>query len=443
MRLILHIGMPKTGSTSIQYSFTCMKSILHDQGVLFHHIEPEIDHYFSNIDAYPTIQLKSILNHAKNHYQTCILSSESLYILPQARLIHDPAYRESMAKPGYAQQYQEERIAFLEAFSKEIAGYDTEIILYLRRQDLFLDSIYRQWFRDMAQVDDDTVNFFSTYLDYYKNIKSWEQVFPQAKITVRAFENNQLFKGCAVADFAHILGIQIDERYNNIKINEKISRKATEIKRIYSTYSKNLHPRMSQFNVLNFINESLYDSDKDDFVYTPTLRREILDTYRESNTRVAKEYLQQDQLFYDPEPDKNDPWTPCEEISSEQVIKSLIYTMERFIFLRQNSDLQMLKQIDLITTSGYFNQLFYMETYLGARAMTYSPQEHYLLFGAAKGYKPHPNFDTAWYMEQHPEIALLNANPLIWHILIGQQKNYPTAPTDATSNTAPENTEHA
>ena len=49
---------------------------------------------------------------------------------------------------------------------------------------------------------------------------------------------------------------------------------------------------------------------------------------------------------------------------------------------------------------------------------------HYIQTGAAALLDPHPRFDAAWYVQQHPEAA---ANPVLYHLRIGQARGYHTA----------------
>ena len=62
------------------------------------------------------------------------------------------------------------------------------------------------------------------------------------------------------------------------------------------------------------------------------------------------------------------------------------------------------------------------------------PLLHYLHFGAAEGRNPHPEFDAAWYVVQHPEAA---ENPLLHHMRVRRHRGWPTAPVVAIADYLP------
>ena len=52
-----------------------------------------------------------------------------------------------------------------------------------------------------------------------------------------------------------------------------------------------------------------------------------------------------------------------------------------------------------------------------------NPLLHYLQMGAAELRNPHPRFDAAYYVGEHPEAA---ANPLLYHLLLGVARGWLT-----------------
>ena len=54
----------------------------------------------------------------------------------------------------------------------------------------------------------------------------------------------------------------------------------------------------------------------------------------------------------------------------------------------------------MIRASGLFDEGWYLATYPEARAAGIDAIEHYLTIGAARGYNPHPLFDTGFYARQ-------------------------------------------
>jgi GT2 family glycosyltransferase/glycosyltransferase involved in cell wall biosynthesis len=73
----------------------------------------------------------------------------------------------------------------------------------------------------------------------------------------------------------------------------------------------------------------------------------------------------------------------------------------------------------------FFASGWYLGQYPDVRASGMHPLVHYLQSGAAELRDPGPDFDAAWYVNQHPDAA---ANPLLYHISIGQAHGHPTRP---------------
>ena len=71
----------------------------------------------------------------------------------------------------------------------------------------------------------------------------------------------------------------------------------------------------------------------------------------------------------------------------------------------------------------FFDNAWYQTHYRDVAASGMNPLLHYLQFGAAERRNPHPHFDAAFYVSQHPEAA---NNPLLYHIEVGVAHGWPT-----------------
>ena len=56
--------------------------------------------------------------------------------------------------------------------------------------------------------------------------------------------------------------------------------------------------------------------------------------------------------------------------------------------------------VAMIRDSGLFDVAWYLDSYPDVADSGLDPIEHYLTIGAAKGYNPHPLFDTGFYARQ-------------------------------------------
>ena len=94
---------------------------------------------------------------------------------------------------------------------------------------------------------------------------------------------------------------------------------------------------------------------------------------------------------------------------------------------------------EAIRKSGLFDPEHYVKTYPDVAERNVDPLVHYLEEGAREGRDPHPDFDTAFYLEQCKQRGEELANPLLHYLLIGAARGFkikrdgetPAAPSNA------------
>src|ERR1700730_2967768 len=79
---------------------------------------------------------------------------------------------------------------------------------------------------------------------------------------------------------------------------------------------------------------------------------------------------------------------------------------------------------EAIRKSGLFDPEHYTKAYPDVAERNVDPLVHYLEEGARKGHDPHPDFDTAFYLEQCRERGEEPANPLLHYLLIGAARGF-------------------
>jgi hypothetical protein len=181
-----------------------------------------------------------------------------------------------------------------------------KIIVYFRRQDKMLESLYNESIKNLASID-----FFylcplyvwyfhgKISLYYYNFLKHLENIF-KAEITEiypRIYFKDINRNWDAVEDFCSLLGISKSAfTEEKVEANVSLSPTSTEaLKRIKSRYLLSLET----FNrVVNFLYE--YDRQHPSKIKTLMpleLRKKILEYYRESNEKLFREYFNQENLF--------------------------------------------------------------------------------------------------------------------------------------------------
>jgi hypothetical protein len=95
-------------------------------------------------------------------------------------------------------------------FKRVATLYDTEVVLYLRRQDDLFVSSWQQWY---AKVSDDVWDDFWSWLitcigalgDWQTVLQHWESAVGRERMRVRLYEPRHLISADAVADFRQFL----------------------------------------------------------------------------------------------------------------------------------------------------------------------------------------------------------------------------------------------
>ncbi|MGB0370935.1 MAG: hypothetical protein ACPGN3_06240 [Opitutales bacterium] len=191
----VHIGLHKTGSTSIQAYLRDNEEHLKNQGYL-----------------YPTKKTKSHNNIAfeLNKSSRFDEGRESIKFLrrqisknPEKRLILSAESFNSISKKS------------IERLIKHLPG-EVTCIAYIRPQDEFLESIYVQRLKT-GRADLDFESFlqeinFLKFADYRKKIFPWIDVLEdRGKVVLRSYSRQHLLNNDIISDFLSILGIEFLE----------------------------------------------------------------------------------------------------------------------------------------------------------------------------------------------------------------------------------------
>ncbi|MBY4871211.1 glycosyltransferase [Burkholderia anthina] len=106
------------------------------------------------------------------------------------------------------------------------------------------------------------------------------------------------------------------------------------------------------------------------------------------------------------------------------VIDKILKRFRRAAGLTGGRELDRRLHLDLMVIKGsaLFDAEWYAGKYLGEADADIDPHLHYLLYGVAKGHNPGPRFDTLYYLESYPDVALAKMNPLVHFIKHGEKE---------------------
>lgn len=162
-----------------------------------------------------------------------------------------------------------------------------EIVMVVRRQPEFLESLYLQFLKEpLRQVTDTFEEFldseYARYGDFAAALLPWEDIFGQDSITVLDFD--ELTRGDVVTNFTSRLGLPKGVRGPDHRINPSVTPAAGELLRRIALTTPNF-PRMALASLLRQL-----EPGKGTTLLNQDLVENILGRYREGNIDLAKKY---------------------------------------------------------------------------------------------------------------------------------------------------------
>ena len=320
--LYLHIGTHKTGTTSLQTFFRDNSALLKKKGIVYpktgrarmgaHH------HLISAISVPPHPEFKpkksftdyiAELNNEVAEDARCLISTEILNEIIDFS-----------------------RLELFKTVAKKV-----KIIVYLRRQDHFLESGYS------FEVRRGYTMSFAHYctewsLNYADLCGRYADIFGKENIIVRPYEKRQFHGGDIFSDFLDVLGLELTDAYRlpRKNPNPSLSRDALEY-----MYCINRLP-LTKEEVLAFSPIILAFSGRagKDAIFLPhdmlshRERAALMAPYLEGNEEVAREYLGRTdgKLFYEPLGGSDETDAPYPGLTDERVTDITRFILDRSKF---------------------------------------------------------------------------------------------------------------
>lgn len=295
MRMYLHIGVEKTGTSSIQQFLRINRDALKESGLLFPRA-PGAENHMALAAA------------AQNERKRDDL--RLIYGLDSVAKIHD--FRKQLAEKLLAEseeagchtvvlsgEHCSSRLttpAEVELLWRMLQSltHDIRVIVYLRRQDEFLCSTYSTDVKSgftgpmklpSAELRDQRYN-------YYPLLQRWNSVAGRANLICRIYDRGALKDGDVVADFLQLVGLDYKEAFRRPeRVNESLDIDALEFLRLFNQSVprfKKDRPNLLRGNVVKLLQAA---SNGPAAALPDEELAEFMRHFRESNTRVALEYF--------------------------------------------------------------------------------------------------------------------------------------------------------
>lgn len=297
--LYIHIGCPKTATTSIQYFCNENKETLSKNGVYFPIFEQKyknvnpfrnghflIAHQYDSNGNINTLDEQRIFRFNMDHiiymfskYDNILLSDEGIW---------------------YAAHFFRKEL--WETLRKESlrSAFKIKIIVYLRRQDTSLNAMWNQKikrsrhrFRSMSWDEFINTTPPAIYLNYEEGLNEIASELGSENIIIRRYGQQYLKNGSIYDDFLGTLGLCLTDDYtiDTFERNRRLSGNTNEIQRILNSVPTATKKDFSFFyRMLSEVSSEDPDDEKLG-MFTSEEASAFMEKYRDSNRRIMEKYF--------------------------------------------------------------------------------------------------------------------------------------------------------
>tara|TARA_Y100000780_G_scaffold119253_1_gene107538 strand:- start:10438 stop:11511 length:1074 start_codon:yes stop_codon:yes gene_type:complete len=298
-KLILHIGLHKTGTTAIQKHLISVENRLNQQGwYLFRERKDGKQSNVGNINTWVEFE-----------------GSGENFLAVVDNGLYDALEKTSgniIASCEEMSWLNDKQIKRLEQRLSETFS-DIKIICYVRRQDEHFISHYKQGFRyphssaRMFYSFSDPLtplwqNYYRNYLDYFKKAESWALSFGARNVIFKEFNRAKLHDGNSAVDFLKVLGFSDEESCSSVErsgVNEAL----------------NIHHCIINHAVFETRSELWYELGGQSFTRQLQLKHVVENneaSFNEIKVEIKKQFVQSNLLLKKYIPDLSEDWLEVE-----------------------------------------------------------------------------------------------------------------------------------
>ena len=338
-KLYIHMGTPKTGTTALQFFLHNNMEILNSLGFDFPDISADFpdDKGFTKINNDESAYANGnfiIDSQVLSAYQQGPEAFNKIlqYVFPDIAEYYRDVIDENGTDFDTLVNYINDKLKknnviissenlwtfnydFLERFIREF-GDKVEVVVYLRRQDYYIESMWNEVIK--LGVVSDTIEEYFGYmlyeendnhgLRYKKRLVEISEIIGKEHLHVRIYGKQELKRyGGLYNDFLHAIGIEYDKYQWALPkntINERISGPTVNIKRVFNEYlemkvgSKSdildmIPEHVGKYNKIFYRLSSSYTKTQTskDYYFSSSDRMRMEKLFADDNAYIAQEFL--------------------------------------------------------------------------------------------------------------------------------------------------------
>lgn len=309
MQLVIHAGVHRTGTTSLQRALEKARPALAARGIVYPGTETNQQALAWALHRKQSgaAEVRAILAEAgAAGAHTVVLSGEDFTI-----------HRD------------------LGWLAPVAAAVDTRVVFYLRRQDHWLMSWYNQhikWPFDPKKSRMDPQAFLGAigdfhWIDYAGLLDRWAAVLGDGRVGVGVVERGQV--GDVTADFFDRLGVGPGSGPDGIvpqaeRSNDSLPVHMLEVARHLGLYEYKAGRRSKLLNALRAGLADKAPATPVSTVYSPAERTAVLARFAASNRVAARRWFGREALFLEPPPGPDAPYWRFPELSREELLREWV-----------------------------------------------------------------------------------------------------------------------
>ncbi len=290
--IYLHVGMPKTGTSALQMFLGTNREALEKDGFYY----PNFTVRFPEVGANRNGHFLKYVQFRKDEpadYMQCVKELKEMISAHDKIILSEEALWGKQSKKNWWKSVKK--------WANELC-VDLKIIVYLRRQEDLVESLWNQKIKGFQKQTESFSEFLhnKSYdylpLDYEKALAEMSKYFGEENLIVRSYDFSRFVGGNIYGDFLDSIGLKLDNKYvtDENPTNISLPVDAVEIKRII-----NMNAVYAEMTGVNFYDQVIRDAyggiktgkkDKRTMFSDEELAT-IQNEYQQSNEAVAKQYL--------------------------------------------------------------------------------------------------------------------------------------------------------
>ncbi|MBK5283733.1 MAG: hypothetical protein JJE16_16815 [Nitrospiraceae bacterium] len=339
MRVLLHIGQSKTGTSAIQAFLTLNRSSLREVGVLYPTVRIAgglIDLGAHNAVA-DSLAGKSGFPHLKadqyfsQFFEEAQRIDAKLLILSAEHFFGgEPRIWAVTNHNEYFELYRQK----VEKLATYLKGLDVSLLVYLRPQLDWLASAVSQTVRidrlisetPIYQNDRQFFELMKPLLRYSALLDIWADVIKPSTFKVVPYTRNTLYKGSSISDFLRRTGL---EKMNfpcanvDIQVNTSLTREYLEVKKIINRSPHGKNAERVIIRCLERLSEQSLESTR--YGFSDDIQRDLESFIAPENARLNERYRSDNPSFVGRGPEQDRDQKPL----SEEDVSRAMATFER------------------------------------------------------------------------------------------------------------------